>query len=254
MKENTNKTPKKRRLKLLACEIFYRELTRVLSDSPNIIDAEFLRKGLHDVGTEKMAATLQEAVNDCNKYVYDYILLGYGRCNNGVVGLHANEIPLVIPRAHDCITLFFGSRSAYDRFFEEHPGTYFRTTGWMERDGYDDDSLMHQMGMEMPYEQMVEKYGKENADYLRESLGGWQQEYKALAYIELGYAVDQAYIEQARREAAEKGWEFIKLQGNMRLFAQLVAGNWPEEDFLIVNPGEYVATDDTGGIITAIKD
>ena len=43
-------------------------------------------------------------------------------------------MPLVIPRAHDCIALFMGSRQRYREYFDAHPGTYYRTSGWIERD------------------------------------------------------------------------------------------------------------------------
>jgi len=36
---------------------------------------------------------------------FDAITLGYGLCSNAVAGLSAGRHRLVIPRAHDCITL-----------------------------------------------------------------------------------------------------------------------------------------------------
>ena len=40
---------------------------------------------------------------------------------------------LVLPRAHDCITLLMGSRSEFESYFQDHPGVYYRSTGWVER-------------------------------------------------------------------------------------------------------------------------
>ena len=119
----------RKRLKLLACEIMYRELCLLVSQSENIIDVEFFRKGLHDAGSETMSQTIQMAINTVPTKDYEAILLAYGRCNNGVVGIKAPDIPLVIPRVHDCISLFFGSRLAYEEYFAQDPGTSFRTTG-----------------------------------------------------------------------------------------------------------------------------
>ena len=42
----------KKRYKLLACEIFYREICLLAARCPNIIDVESLPKGLHDIGQE----------------------------------------------------------------------------------------------------------------------------------------------------------------------------------------------------------
>ncbi len=44
------------RLKLIACEIFYRELCAAVARSVNQVDVEFLPKGLHDIGQAGMSA------------------------------------------------------------------------------------------------------------------------------------------------------------------------------------------------------
>ena len=54
-------------------------------------------------------------------------------CSNGLVGLTARNIPVVVPRAHDCITLFLGSKERYLDYFQSHTGVYFKTSGWIER-------------------------------------------------------------------------------------------------------------------------
>ena len=49
------------------------------------------------------------------------------------------------------------------------------------------------------------------------------------------------------QEAVSKGWEFERVEGNLGLFERLVAGDWTEENFLIVPPGWRVtATYGTG--------
>lgn len=50
------------RLKLISCEIFYREMCAVLARSRNQVDVEFLSEGLHDIGAASMCARLQQAV------------------------------------------------------------------------------------------------------------------------------------------------------------------------------------------------
>jgi hypothetical protein len=39
---------------------------------------------------------------------------------------------MIIPKAHDCITLFLGSKERYRTYFDAHPGTYWYTPGWVE--------------------------------------------------------------------------------------------------------------------------
>jgi len=257
----------KKRYKLLACEIFYREICLLAARCPNIIDVEFLPKGLHDMGQEGMVQKLREAIARVDTSRYEAILLAYGRCNDGVVGLQAGEIPLVVPRAHDCITLFFGSAGAYEEYFQQHPGTYFRTTGWTERDSALDQtfssqspgiktrepSVMSQLGLDLTYEEYVAKYGKENAQYIMEALGSWQDNYKYIAYIDMGNPLDEEYADQARREAQKKNLEFQRLQGDMRLLGNLLAGDWNEQEFLVVKPGEKIASDNEGRILVSIS-
>jgi len=223
------------------------------AQSSHIVDVEFLRKGLHDTGQQTMLQTIQNVVNTVEKDRYDAILLGYGRCNNGIVGLEAKEVTLVIPRVHDCIGLFFGSNRAYEDYFHNHPGTYYRTTGWMERDSYDEDSIMHQLGMDSTYDEYVAKYGREKADYIMQSIGSWQVRYKALAYIEMGLSVDDTYRRLAQIEAQERNLEFQRLQGDMALLRNLINGDWNEDDFLVVKAGEKVASEDQGRIMVSVS-
>ena len=245
--------PGQRRYKLISCEIIFREACLLAAQSEHVVDVEFLRKGLHDAGKETMLATIQEAVSGVSADDYDAVLLGYGRCNDGLVGLTAGELPVVLPRAHDCITFFFGSCRAYQEFFSESPGTYFRTTGWTERGAGDDDSVMAQLGLNRTYDDYVAQYGEENAKFIMESMGGWTENYKYLAYIEMGLELDEKYAQLAREEARERGWEFRLLKGDLRLLRALVGGQWDEDEFLVVQPGERVVADDDGGVVRAAR-
>jgi len=56
-----------------------------------------------------MQARLQAAIDKVEERQYDALLMGYGLCNNGIVGLTTKSIPLVIPRGHDCITVFWAA-------------------------------------------------------------------------------------------------------------------------------------------------
>ena len=247
------KTGEQKRYKFIGCEIIYREICLLAAESRHIVDVEFLRKGLHDAGKEKMLETIQQTVSAVETEDYDAILLGYAWCSDGLVGLAADDLPMVIPRAHDCITFFFGSDGAYQEYFGAHPGTYFRTTGWTERAGHDGDSVMAQLGLDRSFEEYVAKYGRENAEFIMESIGGWTREYEVLAYIEMGLLPDAEYMERAREEAKEKELEFRLLKGDMGLMRDLVEGNWDAERFLVVRPGERIAADHEGLIMTVVS-
>ncbi len=244
------------RLKLISCEIFYREMCAMVARSKNQVDIEFLPKGLHDIGQDKMLPRVQAVVDAVDTTRYEAILLGFGLCNYGISGLRAPAIPMVVPRAHDCITLFLGSKERYREYFDANPATYFQTTGWIERGTAEGElhqmSIYHQTGMDMSYQEMVEKYGEEEAKYLYEILGNPLRNYRQLTFIEMGVEPDDSFEKQVRAKAAENGWTFDKVQGDMTLFRRLLDGEWNEQDFLVVQPGWRVAARvDEPGIIAA---
>ena len=231
-------------LKLLACEVFFREICALMAKSDNTCDPEFLPKGLHDLGAEKMLPRLQERVDGAGEGCYDAILMVYGLCNNGLVGLTARHTRIVIPRTHDCIGLFMGSRKRYRECFDANPGTYYRTSGWIERDdasGAGDETVLQKLGLFMKYEELVQKYGQENADYIVETMGDGVQNYDTLAYIDMGLECDAHFKGVAADEAASKGWTFKQIDGSLDLLERLIEGDW-NEDFLILEPGQSIVS------------
>lgn len=232
------------KLKLISCEVFYREMCWAISQSPHQVDLEFLPKGLHDLPCKEMQDRMQGFLDRVDQEEYDAIILGYGLCNNGLNGLRAREIPLVLPRAHDCITLFLGSRARYMDYFNNNPGVYFKTSGWIERGEVDGElkqhSIQHLNGLDMPYEELVEKYGEDNAQYIFETLGDTKNNYHQFTFIEMGIEPDDRFEKQTLSEARERGWKYEKLRGDMTLIQKLVNGKWDEEEFLVVQPGQRV--------------
>lgn len=234
---------------ILACEILFRELAGLAARAPGVFDLVFLPKGLHDEGGEAMRGRLQSEIDRLDEGGYREILLGYGLCNNGAAGLVARRTPLVIPRVHDCITLFLGSRARYEEYFFSRPGTYFHTTGWLERGGPEtvaqvagpdgaSDSVAG--GMPSSLAECLARYGEENGRYLWEQLDP-ARNYRRVAYLRLPFDWLPDHREWSRRLAAEKGWEWEEVAGDGRLLEGLVAGPRAEEDFLVVAPGGRVA-------------
>jgi len=243
------------RLKIIACEVMYREVCLCVAESKNIIDVTFITQGLHDLKQEGMSMKLQKEIDSVDEDKYEAILLGYGLCNNGIVGIKANKVKIVVPRAHDCITLFLGSKERYDEYFANNPGTYFETTGWIERDHINlenvSESVNRQLGL-MSYEEYVRRYGEENAKYLIETLGDWTRNYRKYAYIDMDKRFPK-YEEEIRAKAKEKGWEYENLKGDVRLLRKLIDGQWDEEDFIVVMPGQKIFATHDETIIAACQ-
>ena len=241
----------RRRFEFIGCEIIYREACYLAAVGPQRVDVEFLQKGLHDLETPDMVAKVQAAIDAVRAEAgYEAILLGYGRCNDGLVGVRARDIPLVVPRAHDCITFFFGSRAAYREYFDNHPGTFYMTSGWSERNAYDESGdymqpaygqtgVMGKLGLAEPYEELVKKYGEENAAFIAETLGNWEQNYTRALYLKMGICPEDDYIEQTRKGASDRGWQFELRDGKLTLLEKLFTGQW-DDDFVIVPPAATI--------------
>lgn len=243
--------------KLIACEILYREFSHLIARSPHRVDVEFMPKGLHDLGRSGMFARLEETLAAIDTGNYDAVLLGYALCSNGIVGLKAQDVPLVVPRAHDCITLFLGDRHRYLDYFNANPGTYFKTSGWIERGDdlvqFSPDSMQEMMGMNMSYEELVDKYGVENAKYLLEQLGQMEN-YGQLTYISMGLGPEEKFESHSRELAESKGWQFERLEGDLSLLEELVNGPpWDDSKFLVLQPGESIQPSHDEQILQAVK-
>ena len=220
----------------VSCDILFREICFCASKSKNVVDVLFKNKGLHDLGTARMSEELQIVINQIECCKYDAILLGYGLCNNGIGGLHA-PIPIVVPRAHDCITLLMGSREKYAAYFAKNPGTYYYTSGWLERNE-SDAGVTKQLGIGKSYQEYVDEYGEENAEYIMSMLGNWVTNYSKATFINNGIGDVESNIAKSKAVAEKNNWEYEEITGNISLIERLVDGEWNEEDFLIV-PGNH---------------
>lgn len=244
------------RLKVIFCQALTYEMNAVISRSAHIVDAEALTMGLHDLGAG-MRAHLQHSIDAADSLGYDAIVLGYALCGRGTENIRAGQSRLVMPRAHDCIALLMGDRHLYADYFAQHPGTYYRSPGWIEFQS--PDKLLepgwamtsHTLGERRSREELVAQYGEENGNFLFEQFTAYRRHYTGLTYISTGVASDGACREQARAEAAREGWKFEEVKGSLSLLERLVNGPWDERDFLIVPPGAQVVATLGDGIVEA---
>ena len=234
------------RFHIIACDVLRDELVQVAEQTDHEFTHLFLEQCLHNE-PERLRAMVSEAVLAAPDY--DAVLIGYGLCSNGLSGVRADGCPLVIPRAHDCITLFLGSRERYAAYFAENPGTYWYTPGWIRTSSLPCEERW--VELRRGY---AEQYGEENADYLMEMThGSWTTNYKNAAYVDLGIEDNSEYVAFARRSAEYFGWKCDVLAGDPRLLAALVSGEWHEDDFLVVHPGQAVVASHDNRVLAVAR-
>jgi len=251
------------RIKVIACEVMFREICLCAAYSAHTIDVEFLKRGLHD-NPDSLRETVQRSIDaaeagppssvmgSTGPTKYDAIVLGYGLCSNGVLGLVARDAPLVIPRAHDCITFFLGSKDSYHRHFHDEPGTYWFTSGWIERAGsHVPRTKEGGEGMQLSYDELVAKYGEDNAAYLYEIQQSWVKNYSRAAFIDLNLGPHERLRAEVMRIAGERNWDVEDLPGDLRLIRNMLDGEWDEAEFLVVRPGQTVVRGNDEDIIAA---
>jgi hypothetical protein len=243
------------RLRLIACDTLLAPMRQLAAASVHEVVITDLSASLH-AEPLPLRARIQAEIDrlEAEDGEADAILLGYGLCGGATAGLVARRRPLVLPRAHDCATLFLGSR---ERYVQEHtatPGTYWFTEDNVERGnallGWQLGDAARADGARTTYQAFVERYGEDNAAYLMDTLGAWRTRYERGAFLETGLAAGDRSREEARRESEARGWRFEAVAADLGLLERLLAGQW-EVDFLVVAPGETVAMSYDDGVVRA---
>ncbi len=245
-----NTDPQQRQAHYLAltCGSQARAVYAAAAVARSIVTVRLLDQGLHNTPSQ-LRVQLQRQIDEVAPDQVDAILLVYGLCGNGTLGLCARETPLVIPRAHDCITLYLGSRQRYQQEISAVPGTYWCSQDYLERNRQGDEVTLGASAS--LYRQYVEKYGSDNADYLMEALGAWAAHYQRLVYIETPAPDADIYRSRAEEKAAQRSLRFETLPGNPCLVEALITGQWDDADFLIVPPHHQIVRGNDELIIRA---
>ena len=245
-------------LKLICCKILQRELARIISESENTVDFTMLRQDYHQT-PEVLRTLLQEEIdaidNNSGKYTNDLtlkdidaILLGYGLCSNAILGLCSKKYKIVVPKAHDCTTLIMGSKEKYKEYFDENGGTYFYTRSWLELGISEEEQRIEKLRKEY-----MEKFGDEDiVEYLLSMERDMIKNYNCAAYVSWPDTPDR-YEKEVISISEKKGWNYKHIQGTDSLLRDFVDGNWDEERFLIVSPGEQIAPSYDDGILKVKK-
>ncbi|MCY2954949.1 MAG: DUF1638 domain-containing protein [Planctomycetota bacterium] len=223
------------RTAVITCAVLDIEIRQFARDLAHIIHIHTLEQGLHNE-PDKLRQTLQEAITRAEQLPdIQAIVLGYGLCSRGTEGVRTTRAKLVIPRAHDCITLLLGSKERYAEYVKQNPGTYWYSPGWNlhhippGKDRYD-----------KLYQQYCEKYGQDNAQFLMEQEQAWFKSYNRATYVDLGVGVTEADLQYTRQCADWLGWSCDHRHGDPALLMALLSGDWDNDRFVVLEPGQSI--------------
>jgi len=213
---------------LVACQMLEDVLRPRLALAQGLGSCRFVEYGLHTY-PQRMPSQLQAVLDGIGEP--GVVLMGYGLCGQGVVGLRAGPHTLVIPRADDCISLLVGS---YGRFLEDclaHPGTYYLSRGWLAA-GY------HPPGQ---LKEWAPRYGEARTRRLLQNMYRNYRRVALLAFTPEGLAADR---DEARQVAGFMGVAYDEILGSAAWLEQLLLGasipGSAAHDFVVVPPGGTV--------------
>ncbi len=239
---------------VVACAVLAIDLKRAAETLGLDIGFKFLEGGLHnspDLLREKLQSAIDEIekIDDCER-----IIVGYGVCGRGSVGIRAGRVPLSIPKVHDCIALFLGGDEPYMRRFREHPGTYYISAGWHEENTapLSQRKKWVDYGEErLNFDKLVKEYGEEAAGKTFRFLNSWQKNYRRVAFIETGAGHSSRYIAHAREMAKEYDWEYEQIQGNPALLEKMLLTDDASDEILTVPPDHVIGFDSRNSTLSA---
>lgn len=223
---NPKQTTPTEHVALIACQVMEPEIEG-LRKKETQVEAFYLDQNLHRT-PKHMAEQIQEIVDRIDSSV-DRIILGYGLCSNGIVGVKAQTKEMIVPRCHDCIAFFLGSPQAYLDDFHSRPGSYYLTPGWIA-EKKDPLSIIE--------DEYVPRYGRETAEWAKkEEL----KHYTHMVLVNTGVADLEPMRRIAIKNAQFFNMEFLEIEGkSQEFFKKLACGPYSPDEFIHLNPGEEI--------------
>ena len=242
------------RVYIIACSVLAKDIEGIAKNLPLTIGTHYLPAGLHE-RPDKLRRKLQAAIDRAaNTGEWDRIVVGYGVCGRGTVDVHAQAIPLAIPRVHDCIALFLGGDHRYQEQFKQYPGTYYISHGWYEAKSLSQAADRRHAWMgdtKVYFDELVQRYGLRHAEATFAFLNSWRSNYQRAAFIDTGVDTHPAAEAYAENLAGQNRWRFEKIQGSTRLLQSLLSETETTDEILVVPPGYITVFDAAHGRLTA---
>jgi hypothetical protein len=239
-----------RKVFVIACKILMPDIQAAAKKVGLDADFEFLPLGLHNT-PGKLVTELQATINKVSGEKYSRIVLGYGICGKGTNGIKAADVPLVIPQAHDCISLFLGSAARYKEQFDKCPGTYYFTKGWFDETPNYEISMRIGLNIDTP----GKIYTEEELKVLEEFLSGWQKNYSRAVFVRTSSNPDdENYRQKTKKIAQGYNWDYEEIVGNTELFEKMLITEKSDNEILIVGARQTLVFNEISGKLEIAKE
>ena len=247
------------RYKVIACRVFWRELSLLSARSSVSLDVTWIQQGLHnypDLLRDEIQGEIDRAEDtptgptSITTPPEDYagVILGFGLCSGAVTGVRSHRLPLILPRSHDCIALLLGSRCRYNEELRREPATYWFSPGWLE-----EASLPAGGQRDLIAARLRHLYGGDNSEYLVELARSSLSDYRRANLIQWPELLREDRLERVHALAADFGWRVENLTGDAAWLTRIVEGEWTAEDVATARPGETFAADTDGEVVKVIS-
>jgi hypothetical protein len=224
--------PRGPKIAVLACSVFEREIALYASGAEHIEELRFFEMGLHE-HPERLRSTLQANLDDLDgRSGIEAVVLCYGLCGLSTAGLGSLRHKLVIPRAHDCITVFMGGKEAYADHQRRCAACYYYTPGWNRGLRVPGPDALAAMRAEL-----AARFDPDDVEFLLETTRQQWAIHDTATYLDLGTEDASAAAAYAQKCAQWLGWRFKQLRGDPALLRDLLWGNWDTERYQIVAAG-----------------
>lgn len=210
------------RIKVIACEVMQEEIEKLMPIPEQ--DFEFVSMDFH-LYPQKLKVELQRRI-DASKG-YQKIILAFGLCGGAANGLISKTSELIIPRVHDCISIFCSSDTCNACTFEKEKGTFYLSNGWM----------ITEKSILTDYQRIYKRLGEQKAKRMLKKM---YDGYNKVLFIETTAEPKEEVFAQSKEIAALFEAAYVTFNGQSAFIEKIIKGPWDEADFIILLPRQEI--------------
>jgi len=231
----------------IVCGVLEEIFTKTAQKSENDIQIRIIDKHLH-TEPDKLRVELQKFLDNLTE-TFDFVVLGFGLCGGALNGLKSGKHTLVIPKSHDCITFYLGSKERYNEMVDKYENKCY----WFTPSFFKQEYLPVKSFNDKKWQDYADKYDEDTADYLMEIELAPLKNYTHLMLVDDFSAPTEGMAGFAEQTANEYNWKIGVFDVVYDMFDMFFKGTYDENVFLTVLPENTVVQSQSAREIIAVK-